>query len=83
MELLKNKYKMRCEMGACKNFAGYSVKMSRLGPRGHLNLCAECLRELYELIGKQLTPKGIGNVLKKKLSGKNGAAGENDGKKEG
>ncbi len=59
MELIKNKYKIRCEMGACKNVADYTVKMNRVGIKSRIHVCSDCLKELYELIGSEIIPQSI------------------------
>lgn len=52
MELVKCKYRMRCELGACGNHADYSVRFARTGTRSNLNICAQCLAELGKLTAK-------------------------------
>lgn len=65
MELTDSKYKIRCEMGACKNMASKTVKLSRVGIRSSLHICDDCLKELYGLIGETLVPKSIETATKK------------------
>lgn len=65
MELIDAKYKIRCEMGACKNLADKTVKLSRVGVRSSIHICDSCLRELYGLIGSTLVPKSIETAAKK------------------
>ncbi len=65
MELTDNKYKIRCEMGACKNMATKTVKLRRVGVKSNLHVCEQCLRELYGLIGETLVPKSIERAAKK------------------
>ena len=65
MELTDSKYKIRCEMGACKNMASKTVKLSRVGVRSSLHICDDCLKELYGLIGETLIPKSIETASKK------------------
>ncbi len=64
MELIENKYRIRCEMGACKNLAKKTIKMSRVGIRSRIHICDDCLRELYELIGANMIPKSIETAKK-------------------
>lgn len=59
MELVEAKCKIRCEMGACKNLATKTVKLSRVGIKSSIHVCDECLKELYTLIGGSLVPKSI------------------------
>ena len=63
MELQKTKFKIRCEMSGCKNFAEYTVKIARIGIRAHLHICADCMRELYGLMAKEIVPRPIENAL--------------------
>lgn len=72
MELVDTKYKIRCEMGACKNLASKTVKLSRAGIKSHLHVCDDCLKELYGLIGATLVPKSIetGRKIDKKEKGR-------------
>lgn len=65
MELVETKYKIRCEMGACKNRAAHTIKMSRTGIRSRIHVCDECLRELYSLIGACVIPRSIETACKK------------------
>lgn len=46
MELIKNKYKIRCEMGACRNMADYVLVMDRSGIHSSICMCAECAEKL-------------------------------------
>ena len=50
MELMRPKYRIRCEFGVCKNFAELTVKHSRLGIGGALNICNDCAKELANLV---------------------------------
>lgn len=68
MELIDTPAKIRCEMGACKNFAAKTVKMSRVGIRSRLHICDDCLRQLYTLIGKEVVPKSIETAGKRKTA---------------
>lgn len=46
MELIKAKYRVRCEMGVCKNPAKYTVALSRAGIKSRIHICDECRRQL-------------------------------------
>lgn len=65
MELIKNDKRVKCEFGACKNIADYTVKFARVGLKGSVHLCEHCLLELYGLIGEVITPKSIETVKPK------------------
>lgn len=47
MEIIPNKYKLRCELGACKNLATHTIKFSRVGIRSRIHICGECLADLH------------------------------------
>lgn len=68
MNLIKSTYKIRCEMGACKNFAGYTIKMDRVGIKSRIHVCESCLRQLYSLIGGEMVPQSCETVKKGALS---------------
>ena len=50
MELIKNKYKIRCEMGACRNMADYVLVMDRSGIHSSICMCGECVEKLKEAL---------------------------------
>ena len=54
MEIVKCKYRLKCELGACGKRAEYSVMPARTGVRSSLNVCRDCLTDLvmlgYEIV---------------------------------
>lgn len=64
MKLIDTPYKIKCELGVCKNLAKKTVTMDRVGARGNIHVCPSCMRELYNLIGKEITPAPV-ETLKK------------------
>lgn len=66
MQLINTEYKIRCEMGACKNPAKKTIKMNRVGIRSRIHICENCLNELYQLVGESLASKEVENLLAKK-----------------
>ena len=72
MELTKLSVNARCDMHLCPRLATYRIRtgrsgISRLTSASGLYLCSECLRELYETIGKELVPKSPDNLIKKAI----------------
>lgn len=59
MQLIKTVYRLKCELGACKNTATRTIKMARTGVRAAIHVCDDCLLTLYHLIGGELVPKSI------------------------
>lgn len=59
MTLQKQKARVRCDMGLCKNRADYVIKLNRMGIKSTINVCSDCLNELYSLIGGEIVPKSI------------------------
>lgn len=49
MELVKCRYRMNCELGACGNRAEYVVRFARTGARSNLHICGDCLKEIARL----------------------------------
>jgi hypothetical protein len=72
MKLINTPYKIRCEMGACKNLADKTIVMDRVSIKNHLHVCGDCLHSLYKLIGEELIPKPVETLkMSKKRGGKN------------
>ena len=57
MELIKCKYRIRCELGACGNRADYTVVTPRAGVRSALHICGDCLCELAALCNRITEPE--------------------------
>ncbi|MBQ7227958.1 MAG: hypothetical protein IJX05_06130 [Clostridia bacterium] len=57
MQLVKCKYRIKCELGACGNRADYSLLPARSGIRSILHVCEPCLTELSALISEELGEK--------------------------
>ena len=55
MEIIPNKYKLRCELGLCANRAEHTIKFSRAGIRSRIHLCGDCLRALCGTGAQYLT----------------------------
>jgi len=53
MQLEKPKFKIRCELGACKVLSAYTIRLARVGIRSRIHVCSECLQSLGELIKKE------------------------------
>ncbi|MBQ7712184.1 MAG: hypothetical protein IJT69_00035 [Clostridia bacterium] len=72
MELTKLSVNARCDMHLCPNLAAYRIRtgkgsVSRFVGGGGLYLCPDCLRELYETVGRELVPKSPDNLIKKAI----------------
>jgi len=50
MQLEKVKVKIRCEMGACKQKASYTIRMARVGIKSRIHICEDCLETLATCI---------------------------------
>lgn len=72
MELTKLSVNARCDMHLCPHLAAYHIHTGKggvsrfLGGSG-LYLCPDCLRALYETIGKELVPKSPDNMIVKAI----------------
>ncbi|MFR1565373.1 MAG: hypothetical protein ACLSUT_02925 [Christensenellales bacterium] len=69
MQLVKPRTGARCEMGACKRRADYTIKMDRVGIKSAINVCRDCLNELYVLLGTETVPKSIETVGRRRNDG--------------
>ena len=58
--------KIKCDMGGCSNLAVRSFRKND-NRRLQINLCEQCMREMYEVIGKTIVPKSPDNIINKKL----------------
>ena len=89
MELIKNKYKIRCEMGACRNMADYVLVMDRIGIHSSICMCAECAGKLKaalcsepkdkpadELFASDEAPAPVAVRKKRKIAGSSAVSGE-------
>ena len=69
MKLINLSVKARCDMHLCRNLAEYRLDTGGGLPRfmggGGLYLCRDCMRDLYETIGKEIVPKSPDNLIKK------------------
>lgn len=63
MELIKNKYKIRCEMGACRNMADYVLVMDRSGIHSSICMCGECVEKLKEALCSEPKEKPAGEMF--------------------
>jgi len=50
MQLEKVKVRIRCEMGACKGRAVYTIRLARVGIRSRIHICEECLERLAKCV---------------------------------
>lgn len=72
MEISKCVHKSKCDFYGCKNLAQYSFSVKGIIKRD-LCFCEECLKGMYNAIGKLQTPKGTTSPFKlnKKLRREN------------
>ncbi|MDE5655135.1 MAG: hypothetical protein K2I46_05950 [Clostridia bacterium] len=57
MKVIIQTNKIRCDVGNCRNLAGFSVAPDGVGAGQYINLCEKCMRQLYGEIALALTPK--------------------------
>ncbi|MCI8420880.1 MAG: hypothetical protein HFE34_01155 [Clostridia bacterium] len=57
MKVIIQTNKIRCDVGNCRNLASFSVAPDGVGAGQYINLCEECMRQLYGEIGLALTPR--------------------------
>ena len=63
MKFEKINYKISCDVPGCINLAKYSLENKKVKSNTSLYFCEECLKQLYESIGKNLVPKSPKNIL--------------------
>ena len=57
MKVIIQTNKIKCDVGNCRNLAGFSVAPEGVGAGQYINLCDGCMRTLYGEIGVLLAPK--------------------------
>ncbi|MBQ8444637.1 MAG: hypothetical protein IJX25_04725 [Clostridia bacterium] len=63
MEISKCSHKAKCDFYGCNNLAEYSFSTKGI-IRRDLCFCQECLKGMYQAIGKMQTPKGTTSPFK-------------------
>ncbi len=63
MKIEEITYKICCDMPGCENLAKYSLFNTKSKGDACINMCADCVRQLYENIGAFLVPKSPKNIL--------------------
>lgn len=63
MQIEKCIQKTKCDFAGCNNLATYSLSTKGILKR-ELCFCDDCLREIYEAIGKTQVPKGVKSPFK-------------------
>lgn len=63
MEIYKITKKIKCDINGCKNLSEYNFVLNK-GFRGlGLNLCKNCVNDMFATIGKYIVPKSPVNML--------------------
>ena len=57
MKVIIQTNKIRCDVGNCRNLAKFSVAPDGVGAGQYINLCEDCMRQLYGEIAIALAPK--------------------------
>lgn len=66
MILKKTDKKIVCDLMGCKNKASYVLKKEDALFNNSLFICEHCLKKMNELFSKELTPKSIKNIYRRK-----------------
>ncbi|MBD5131948.1 MAG: hypothetical protein HDT28_05085 [Clostridiales bacterium] len=69
MQIIENKHNIKCDCGACRNRATKAVKFDRVGIRGRMYFCDQCLNALYTAIGESIVPKSVETAKRKTSKG--------------
>lgn len=64
MEITKCDKKIMCDFYGCKNMANYTINTKKIFSSKQMHFCEDCLKEMYESIGKILIPKPIESPFK-------------------
>ncbi len=63
MKLEKVTNKVRCDFGLCRKDAAFVATDDGVMPRRRIYLCADCVNDIYKLIGGEIVPKSPINVI--------------------
>ena len=64
MEIAKLSQKTKCDFAGCKNMADVMF-LSKNDSRKKMSFCEECLKTMYEVYAKSVTPKAVEAPFKK------------------
>lgn len=64
MEIIKIVGNVRCDMPLCRQQAVYVFGGEGILPKRKIYICENCAKEMYEELGKKLTPKSPQNHIK-------------------
>lgn len=59
--------KIRCDMPNCKNLADVKIEKSGFFRAVGLNICKDCMKDMYECLASRIVPKSPENMLNKKI----------------
>ena len=65
MKLKKINALVRCDMPMCNNKAAYTITAKGGLRSRQINICKECLKNLYDEISNELVPKSPHNMIAK------------------
>lgn len=65
MKLKEINYKIKCDIGGCKNLSKYAILTGGIFVYD-MNICSECTEALYKCLGEVLVPKSPTNILNNK-----------------
>lgn len=63
MKLIKQTRRIKCDVGGCRSLADYSVIKDGSNPRNQINLCKQCMQDMYALFAKEIIPESPANIL--------------------
>lgn len=59
-------YKCKCDMPGCKNLSSFALVNKRFLSSQNINMCKDCMQELYKNLAKIIVPKSPKNIMNKK-----------------
>lgn len=70
MEIIKQNCKCKCDINNCRKSADYYITDEGVMPMRRINICADCMAELYREFGKIIKPFACDNRNVKENYGK-------------
>lgn len=67
MKIIEQENKIRCDVAGCKNLASFSLVGDGGNKSQYINVCKDCLQEIYKQSAKLLVPKSPTNMFNKPI----------------
>ncbi len=70
MKIVTLNRRLKCDMPNCKNIAEYKIEKEGFFRSVGLNLCKDCVNDIYKNLAQIIVPKSPDNMLNKRIKTK-------------